>query len=525
MNRKQYAIAVSFSISLLAVALVPLSGQQGSSYDPWLDYNDDGILDIHDLQALAYLYGTSGEPLDAKAALAYDSGWLNITSAVGQSIQTTHNLNIADWNNPNLIVDVTGKTTVDGELLRLGAGGWNRIYGGTEGEGASSLIQTSYGAYVVAGYTKSYGAGLDDFWLIGTDETGEMLWNMTYGGYEIDRGQSVVETSDGGYAVAGYTESFGSGSRDFWLIGTDSTGNELWNQTYGGLYNDVATSLIQPADAIYAIAGYTESYGAGGYDFWLIKTNGEGIALWNKTYGGTDNDYLASLIQTSDAGYALAGSTQSFNAGGDYDFWLVKTDADGNELWNQTYGGLGSDEYAFSVVETSDGGYAMVGIHGGNILLVKTDGGGNMQWQREHSEGGHAEAHSLVETSDGGYATAGWTDSLGYPCSWLAKTDSEGNMMWSHTYGHYPFTYDSGVYSLIQTDDERYVMAGYILQLPLVADLWLIKTGVDDAHARFHTSGLTWTDSTPNTLIFYRGESDVFWNYLRVRIWRVRETP
>jgi predicted secreted protein len=142
----------------------------------------------------------------------------------------------------------------------------------------------------------------------------------------------LIQTSDGGYALAGSTQSFGAGSWDFWLVKTDAAGNAQWNRTYGGTSDDEAYALVQTVDGGYALAGYTGSIGAGYYDFWLVKTDASGNEQWNKTYGGTGDDDASALVQTGDGGYALAGRTESFGAG-NYDFWLVKTDVESGLAW------------------------------------------------------------------------------------------------------------------------------------------------------------------------------------------------
>jgi len=249
-------------------------------------------------------------------------------------------------------------------LVKTDASGnaqWNKTYGGTGRDGAyGGLVQTADGGYALAGYTNSFGAGSYDFWLVKTDASGTMQWNKTYGGTHEDVAYSLVQTADGGYALAGDTYSFGAGDCNSWLVKTGASGNAQWNKTYGGTNHDEVLALVQTGDGGYALAGYTDSFGAGFYDFWLVKTGASGNAQWNKTYGGTDYDEALALVQTEDGGYALAGLTSSFGAGS-YDFWLVKTDASGNAQWNQTYGGTGGD-YANALVQTLDGGYALAGL-------------------------------------------------------------------------------------------------------------------------------------------------------------------
>ena len=199
----------------------------------------------------------------------------------------------------------------------------------------------------------------------------------TYGGTSDDYGYSVEQTADGGYIIAGQTTSFGAGNSDVYLIKTDASGNTTWTKTFGGAYSDVARSVQPTADGGYIIAGYTESFGAGSYDVYLIKTD----TTWTKTFGGTSHDYGYSVEPTADGGYIIAGSTRSFGAGID-DVYLIKTDAIGNATWTITFGGTDFD-YGQSVRQTSDGGYIIAGYTSSfgagfyDVYLIKTDANGN----------------------------------------------------------------------------------------------------------------------------------------------------
>ncbi len=309
------------------------------------------------------------------------------------------------------------KTDVSGNIQ------WSKIYGGKESDQAYSLVQTNDMGYALAGFTNSYGAGGCDFWLVKTDSSGNMQWNKTYGGKrQDDEAYSVVQTSDGGYALAGKTVSYGAGDHDFWLVKTDASGNMLWSKTYGGPNNDEAYSVVQTSDGGYALAGTTVSNGNS--NFLLVKIDFVGNMQWNKTYGGGTQYVTASfVVQANDGGYALAGLTISTGTARS-DFWLIKTDKFGNQLWAKTYGGP-YDDYVESLVQTSDGGYAMAGTtytwsSGSEALLVKTDGSGNQLWNKTYGGEGWYYAQALVQTSDGGYALAGSTS---YSNSWATTAD------------------------------------------------------------------------------------------------------
>jgi hypothetical protein len=313
---------------------------------------------------------------------------------------------------------------------------WNRTFGGTGTESAASLDQTSDGGYIMAGVSDSFGAGNSDFYLVKTDESGNFIWNKTYGGTKGDYATSVQQTKDGGYIIAGFAESFSGEGQDAYLVKTDGSGNLSWSRNFGGSGPgpEIFSSLQQTSDGGYIMAGYTENFGAGAGDVFLVKTDGSGNLSWSKTYGGTGQDWARSVQQTADGGYIMAGSTQSFGAGGD-DCYLLKTDESGNLSWSRTFGGI-KDESIYSVRQTSDGGYIMASQTTGfgaevyNLYVVKADGSGNLAWSITIGGTRIASALSVQQTVDGGYVTAGGTSKTTGVKElnvFLLKTDASGN--------------------------------------------------------------------------------------------------
>jgi uncharacterized delta-60 repeat protein len=361
---------------------------------------------------------------------------------------------------------------------------WDGAYGGSGYDRAESIQQTSDGGYILAGETKSFGASSGDAWVLKLDASGNAAWQKTYGGSGYEGAHSIQQTSDGGYIVAGHTHSFSAGWADAWVLKLDSSGNAAWQKTYGDTDHDAAHSIQQTSDGGYIVAGYTHSFGAGRDDAWVLKLDASGNAAWQKTYGGSHHDVAHSIQQTSDGGYIVAGYTRSFGAGSD-DAWVLKLDASGNAAWQKTYGGSGYD-FAHSIQQTSDGGYILAGYtdsfgagHHRDMWVLKLDTSGNAAWQKTYGGSGGDSANSIQQISDGGYIVAGNTRSFGAGNSdaWILKLDASGNAAWQKTYGGSGYDF---AHSIQQTSDGGYILAGNTHSFGAgYYDTWVLKLEAD----------------------------------------------
>lgn len=271
----------------------------------------------------------------------------------------------------SIVQTIDGGYVVLGETTSYGAGSydiwvikldrngnkqWDRTFGGNDYDLPSfSIVQTVDGGYVVLGQTKSYGSGDSNIWVIKLDPEGNKQWDKTYGGKTHESAAGIAQTADNGYILGGKTVS---GNVDAWVIKLTKDGKEQWNKTFGGIFVDGVNSIVQTFDGNYVIAGYKES-STRSTDIWVIKLDRDGNILWEKTYGGQKNELASAIAQTSDGGYIVAGDTYSIGAGG-LDAWLIKLDSDGNKQWDKTYGGEGED-FSWSIVQSTDGTYAIAG--------------------------------------------------------------------------------------------------------------------------------------------------------------------
>jgi hypothetical protein len=384
------------------------------------------------------------------------------------------------------------------------------------------LIQTLDGGFALAGCFDNFNlssiSGERDMWLVKTDASGNVTWQQTYGGTDRDTAFCLVQTLDGGFVLMGVTRSYGAGKRDMWLVKTDASGNVIWQHTFGGAGYDEGRAVIQTHDGGYAVVGKTSSYGTGGDDMWLVKTDANGGVQWQQTFGGFSDDEGNAIIQTDDGGFILAGGSDSLIDGSGHQIdggdggWLVKTDANGVMIWDQTYGDTKiKDCWIKDLVQTIDGGFALVGNteescwSRENIWLMKTEANGNVTWQQTYG-GREAEwGAAVIQTVDGGFALVGHTNSFGAGGEhmWLVKTDANGGIQWHQTYGGFD------AQDLVQTTDGGFALVGsFDLGIDYIGEDMADYCDVDMCLVKTDVNGLVQTSDLDRWLVGSNSSSD-----------------
>ncbi|MBN2536785.1 hypothetical protein JXB37_00750, partial [candidate division WOR-3 bacterium] len=350
---------------------------------------------------------------------------------------------------------------------------FQQAFGGAELDYGFAVVQTDDGGYLVAGETESFGAGFRDVWLVRTDSLGDTLWTRTYGTANYDAAFALAPASNGGHWVAG-AAARSNGYTDVWLARIDAAGDTCFTRTWGGQYNDYGFSVVATGDGGCAITGETQSFGAGYSDGWLLKVNASGDTSWTRTFGTANYDFLYSVRAVPAGGYILAGSTRL--PSGQEDAWLLRTDGDGIESWSRVFATTGFEELR-TAVPTSDGGFAAAGTAPGvsrnHFWLVKTDAAGDTLWTRVYERWpttGEV-GYSMAQTMDGGYVMTGSSQAEDV---WVVRTDAAGDTLWTRLIGgSQP---DAGR-SVIQAADGGFALTGYTRSYGGGwLDVWLVKT-------------------------------------------------
>lgn len=371
---------------------------------------------------------------------------------------------------------------------------WQKTFGGTGTEEVNSILPTKDNGYIISGYTDSVDGNISnnngyiDAWVVKLNYSGNIEWEKNYGGTDLDIFNSIDQTHDNGYVLAGLTHSFEEHKNgDYWIVKIDELGNKEWEKSFGGFSIDHAKSIQQTSDFGFIVTGHTfssdgdvtENFGAS--DYWVLKLDENGNLQWQKNLGGSHTDYAHSIKQTMDAGFILTGYT--FSSYGDVtasfappDYWIVKLDKNGNIQWQKSLGGNNEDS-SFSISQTFDSGYIVGGttrstdgdvtVNNGSVdcWVVKLDQNGNIQWQKTFGGSDIDILTSIVQTLEGGYAFSGHTASNdgditnnqgNYDC-WVVKLNANGDIQWQKTLGGSLSDYGN---SIFQTSNGEYLIGG-----------------------------------------------------------------
>ena len=357
--------------------------------------------------------------------------------------------------------------------------------GGTKNESAQSVVNTPDGGYAVLGYTQSMDGDISnktdtsfDYWLLKFDASGQQQWQKVYGGSDDDRGEDLITTNDGGYAILGSSKSNdgdvsnNSGSNDFWVAKLDASGIIIWEKSFGYVGADSAFSIIQTQDNGFLLSGVLDvsaSDGAGnnrmnmerhaGGDYWVIKIDAMGELQWSRYFGGTFTDTAYDSVQTQDGNFLIMGSSDSDdvdinNNKGTYDFWVVKLNNTGTLLWEKSFGGTEIDE-ARAITTTADGNFFIAGDSRSNdidlstnngaadVWIIKINSDGDLLWEKTFGGSSFDGVKAIYKTQNNEFLVAGnsrssdgnLTKNNGQNDAWIFKINAQGNVMWQKTIG------------------------------------------------------------------------------------------
>jgi hypothetical protein len=343
---------------------------------------------------------------------------------------------------------------------------WTKVYGGANAEGCSRIIETSDGGFAIAGYTFSFGNGNSDMFLIKTDSLGNTLWTKTYGGIGFEYAYSVEQTNDYGYILAGYSTSNVNRNKNVYIVKTNSNGDAIWTKTYGKDSVDIASSVYKTSDGNYLVCGHTQSSGAGEDDLFVLKINQNGDTLWSKTFGGTRTDIGKSVLEVNPSEYIFAGSTGSPEiTTNNQDYYIIKTNSSGTLTWAKNYGTNGAlpFDWCNGVKKTTENGFMMVGESSYNspldVMLMKLDSTGNLNWKKYYGNNFYDYGNAICNTTEGGFLICGTTKNKTSQKNdiFVVKVDNNGSELWRENYGGANNEWGS---SVCRTRDGNYVIAG-----------------------------------------------------------------
>ena len=370
-----------------------------------------------------------------------------------------------------------------------------KTFGGSKNDVAKSVIATSDGGFAVLGYTQSMDGDVTgkssenyDYWMLKFNSETLLEWNKTYGGSGDDRGSQLIQTSDGGYALIGYSDSsdgdvtINNGNRDFWVIKINATGAIIWEKSFGYSGVDEGVSILETSDNHFILSGVldvTASEGDGnsgrysprhaGGDYWSIKINASGDMVWSRFYGGSFTDNPAGIIENITSDLITVGGSDSndvdiSNNKGTYDFWVIKSSSSGDIIWEKSYGGSEIDE-ARGVISTDNGDHIIVGDTrseeqdvsfnngGADLWVLRISDNGDSIWEKSYGGSNFDVGKSISSTFDSGFIIAGSSRSSngdvnknqGQNDAWITKISNSGQLLWETTVGgaEIDFAYDA----------------------------------------------------------------------------------
>lgn len=381
-----------------------------------------------------------------------------------------------------------------------------RHYGPSSGQGHSLLINTS-GNYIIAG-SRYQGLSHHQFCAYEINQAGDTVRLSQYGTDSLDQANQIIQTFDGGYFLAGYTNDMISNYRNILLVRTTGNGDVIWSKAIGGQGQESATGVAQLNTGEFMICGRTNFNSHGLFDFLMVKVNADGDTMWTKIIGGSENEEAYSIQNTSDGGFIIAGYTESYPAGSK-NCYLVKTDEFGDTTWTRSYGGV-NDDYLHAVKQTADGGFIMTGVTNSigvsteNMYVIRTNSIGDTLWTRSYGQIGRwSWGHDIIETADGGFAITGLIRTAspnGGSDLYLVKIDALGSVEWEHEFKIEPSntSYTSSIgHSLIQMSDGGFAIAGRWFNASTF-EVLLIKTEADGSVGIGEISNATTIDFFPN---------------------------
>jgi hypothetical protein len=382
-----------------------------------------------------------------------------------------------------------------------------QVYGGTKNDSGQSVVATLDGGYAILGYTQSNDGDITDkqdesfdYWLLKFNVENELQWQKTYGGSADERGNDIIQTQDGGYALLGFSFSSdgdvtaNAGLQDYWLAKLDASGTISWQKSFGYQGSDSGISVLQTNDQGYLISGVLDITASGGEgntsrnsnrhaggDYWALKLNSSGDIEWSKYFGGNFTDTPENVIQTEDNGFIIVGGSDSDDTDissniGAYDFWVIRISETGNLVWEKSFGGDQIDE-ARAIVKSSDGNYMIAGdtrsndndisnlIGAADLWLIKISPNGDLLWEKTIGGTNFDVARAMVKTEDNGFLLAGSSrsddadvsENKGQNDAWALKVDSQGNLQWEATIGG--SNIDFG-YSIAELNDTSIILVG-----------------------------------------------------------------